>query len=146
MTTPRRLGPEEIEAVLALDVPARLATLDADGYPHVVPLWFVWSGEAFVMTSLAGRPHLRRLAADPRAGIVVDAEDAQRADGERPNRQVRAVGDVELAPDVDGEWTRRITRKYVHGAALPARTATRVAADRRAIVLRPRRLVAVAST
>lgn len=38
---PRRLSEQEIEALLALDVPARLATIDAEGFPHVTPLWFV---------------------------------------------------------------------------------------------------------
>ncbi len=58
----------EIEALLALEVPARVATLDRDGFPHVTPLWFVWSGGAFYMTSLYDRPHLNRLRRNSRAG------------------------------------------------------------------------------
>lgn len=69
---PRQLDEDEIEAVLALDVPARLATLDREGFPHIMPLWFVWEGGAFFMTSIVDRPHLRRLARDPRAGLCVD--------------------------------------------------------------------------
>lgn len=52
---PRPLDPAEIEALLALDVPARLATLDRDGFPHVTPLRFLWSDGAFYMTSIALR-------------------------------------------------------------------------------------------
>jgi Pyridoxamine 5'-phosphate oxidase len=47
---PRPLSDDEIEAVLALDVPARLATIDAEGFPHVTPLWFVWDNGAFHLT------------------------------------------------------------------------------------------------
>jgi nitroimidazol reductase NimA-like FMN-containing flavoprotein (pyridoxamine 5'-phosphate oxidase superfamily) len=59
---PRSLDPNEIETLLALDVPARLATLDRHGFPHVTPLWFIWANDAFFMTSIADRPHLKRLS------------------------------------------------------------------------------------
>jgi nitroimidazol reductase NimA-like FMN-containing flavoprotein (pyridoxamine 5'-phosphate oxidase superfamily) len=85
---PRELDRGEIEALLSLEVPARLATLDGDGFPHVTPLWFVWQEGAFYMTSIADRPHLRRLSRNPRAGLCVDVEDPERPDGQRPNRQV----------------------------------------------------------
>jgi nitroimidazol reductase NimA-like FMN-containing flavoprotein (pyridoxamine 5'-phosphate oxidase superfamily) len=74
---PRRLAASEIDTLLALDVPARLATLDRYGFPHVTPLWFMWTGQAFVMTSIVDRPHLRRLAGNPRAGLCVDVEAAR---------------------------------------------------------------------
>ena len=143
---PRDLTRDEIEELLALDVPARLATIDAGGFPHVTPLWFVWEDGAFHLTSLPDRPHLRRLERNPRAGLCVDTEAAQREDGERPNRQIRAVGRAELFTDPDGRWTRRITEKYVRGPALATRAALRMADERTVIRIRPERLVAVAST
>lgn len=142
---PRRLSDREIEELLALDVPARLATLDTLGYPHLTPLWFMWSGGAFYMTSISDRPHLRRLEQNPRAGVLVDVEHPERRDGERPNRQVRAIGDAELFPDAEGEWTRRITLRYVVGPTAARRAATRAADDRTVIRVRPKRLVALAS-
>jgi nitroimidazol reductase NimA-like FMN-containing flavoprotein (pyridoxamine 5'-phosphate oxidase superfamily) len=98
----RPLSAEEIAGLLARDVVARVSTIDADGYPHVTPLWFVWADGAFHFASDAGRPHLGRLSANPRAGLVIDVEGQQRADGERPNMQVRAVGDAVISPDVGG--------------------------------------------
>jgi nitroimidazol reductase NimA-like FMN-containing flavoprotein (pyridoxamine 5'-phosphate oxidase superfamily) len=145
VAAPRRLSDPEIEALLAADVPVRFATLDPDGYPHVTPLWFVWADGAFHMTSFTGKPHLRRLASDSRAGACVDDESAQREDGERPNRQVRATGDAETFPDVGGEWTRRITAKYVTGPGLAIQLERRLAAERIVIRLKPQSLVAVAS-
>lgn len=142
---PRPLTPEEIEALLALDVPARLATIDAAGFPHVTPLWFVWAEGAFHMTSFPDRPHLRRLGANPHAGLCIDVEEPERGDGERPNRQVRAIGQAELLADAGGAWTRRITEKYVRGPAAPARSAARSADERVVVRLRPRRVVAVTS-
>lgn len=136
---------DEIDALLSAAVSARLATMDRDGFPHVTPLWFIWTDGAFYPTSISDRPHLRRLAVNPRAGICVDAEEPERDDGQRPNRQVRAIGLAELSSDRDGVWTARITEKYVRGPAASAMRASRVADERVVIRLRPDRLVAVAS-
>ena len=142
---PRPLTPEELEALLAADVPARLATLDRHGFPHVTPLWFVWAEGAFHITSRPDRAHVRAAGARSRAGICIDVEEPERGDGERPNRQVRAVGTAELFADEVGMWTRRITRKYVSGAAAAAREEQRTADPRIVIRLAPVRLIAVAS-
>lgn len=142
---PRPLGTEEIDSLLESDVPAQLATLDGDGFPHVTPLWFVWANGAFYMTSIEDRPHIRRLTRDPRAGVCVNVEDPERHDGQRPNRQVRAIGAAELLPDQLAAWTTRITQKYVRGPAASELIAARGEDRRIVICLRPRRLVAVAS-
>jgi hypothetical protein len=77
--------------------------------------------------------------------VGVDVEDPERDDGQRPNRQVRAIGEATLFGDRGGEWTRRITEKYVRGPAAEHRVAARVADERIAIRLRPTRLIGVAS-
>ena len=136
---PRRLSEDEIEALLARDVPARLGSLDAEGFPHVTPLWFVWDDGAFHLTSYSDRPHLRRLAVNPRAGLCVDIEQPARPGGERPNLQIRAIGYAELFDDEAGAWTRRIDEKY--GSPRSAE----LTRDRVVIRLRPDRLVAVGS-
>jgi nitroimidazol reductase NimA-like FMN-containing flavoprotein (pyridoxamine 5'-phosphate oxidase superfamily) len=142
---PRQLRSDEIDDLLATVSPIHLATVDADGFPHITPLWFEWDGRAFWMTSLLHKPHIRRLRADDRASVCLDVELDERRDGERPNRQLRAVGRAELLDDVRGSRTRSITYRYL---ADPGRD---VAADRRAsqrrmaIRLEPNRLVAVAS-
>ncbi|MGZ4188176.1 MAG: hypothetical protein ACXVVQ_11275 [Solirubrobacteraceae bacterium] len=97
------------------------------------------------MTSIADRPHLRRLAGNPQAGLLIDTEDAERDDGQRPNRQVRAIGKAEVFPDSGGQWTSRITEKYVRGPGAAASIASRAADDRVVVRLRPDRIVAVAS-
>jgi nitroimidazol reductase NimA-like FMN-containing flavoprotein (pyridoxamine 5'-phosphate oxidase superfamily) len=135
----------EVEALLLSAVPARLATVDSEGFPHVTPLWFVWVEDAFYMTSIIDRPHLRRLNADAHAGICIDVEEVERDDGQRPNRQVRATGHVELFPDHDGLWTARITEKYVRGSSAITMRDSRVADERIVIRLRPERLITVAS-
>ena len=41
---------------------------------HLTPIWFDWDGEAFRLTLGAGRVHLKNLAANPRATILVDED------------------------------------------------------------------------
>ena len=137
----RRLDDTEVAELLDSDAVARLATIDADGYPHVTPIWFLWADGLIRLTSYADRPHLDRIRANRRVGLVVDAEAAQRPDGERPNRHVRIIGDAAVAVDTGGEWTRRIRRKYLDAAAA-ARSTT---SERVVITVRPRQFRAVAS-
>jgi PPOX class probable F420-dependent enzyme len=141
LNPPRSLEPQEIAVLLGSDVPAHLATLDSQGFPHVTPLWFIWEDDAFHLTSFSDRLHVRRLERDPRASICIDIEGPQREDGERPNQQLRAVGRAETFPDQDGTWTQRMTAKYITGTARERRTTE----HRTVIRLRRIRMVAVAS-
>jgi nitroimidazol reductase NimA-like FMN-containing flavoprotein (pyridoxamine 5'-phosphate oxidase superfamily) len=49
-----------------------VATLNADGSPHVVPLWFVWPADAmYVSTRREGRTWANA-SADPRVALSID--------------------------------------------------------------------------
>lgn len=143
---PRQLSRHEIAELLGQDLVGHLATVDDAGYPHVTGLWFHWDGEVARMTSLPGRPHVKRLMRNPKAGLAVDVEAEERVDGERPNRQVRLVGDVTLLEDVDGRWTDKITRRYVQGVGATERREARRQQRRILIELRPETVIGVAST
>ena len=142
----RPLNDEEIAGLLASDTVARLATIDASGYPHVTPLWFLWADGAFHLASDAGRPHLARLRANPRAGLVIDVEAAQRPDGQRPNKQVRAVGNATVTPDTGAAWTRRIWDKYISGPEARRALDDRLGDRQRVLItIAPIHITAVAS-
>jgi nitroimidazol reductase NimA-like FMN-containing flavoprotein (pyridoxamine 5'-phosphate oxidase superfamily) len=141
----RQLEPDEISDLLNGDTVARLATVDADGYPHVTPIWFVWDGELFHLASDSNRPHLARITSNPKVGLVIDLEEPERSGGERPNRQVRVVGDAALSADDDGAWTIRIWSKY-RRATDGAASADRLRGRKRVhVTISPRGTVAVAS-
>lgn len=139
----RRPTEEEVAGLLALDVPAHLATIGPDGFPRVTPIWFLWDGGAFYMTSVEDAFHLTDLRRDPRAGICVDVEaDLPDPSGVRSNKSVKAWGACVLAHDAGGRWTRRITRKYVPGDIGARRAEHRARMPRIRIELRPVCLVA----
>ncbi|PPJ08813.1 hypothetical protein C5E44_27910 [Nocardia nova] len=87
----RRLHDTEIEELLSLDVVAHLATVDAAGYPHVVPIWFLWAHNRFHVTSYADRPHLDRIRTDPRVGLVIDTKTSSPTVSDRTNRSASSV-------------------------------------------------------
>jgi nitroimidazol reductase NimA-like FMN-containing flavoprotein (pyridoxamine 5'-phosphate oxidase superfamily) len=137
------LSSSEIERLLRLDVPARLATIDRSGYPRITPIWFLWKDGAFYMTSFASKPHVKNLQFNSKATVCVDIEQVL-SDGQRPNQQVKGAGHAEIFSDEQGEITREITRKYVSGPLAPAEIERRGSMVRVAIRLRPERLVGLA--
>jgi hypothetical protein len=110
----------------------------------VTPRWFIWENGAFFLASDAWRRHLARIRPNPNVGLVIDVEEDERSDGERPNRQVRVVGGAILSPDPDGPWTRRIWAKYHRGGCVPDAEVRLRGRQRVLITIRPRRVVAVA--
>jgi PPOX class probable F420-dependent enzyme len=96
---------------------AALATIDADGAPHVVPMWFVRDGGHVLIPTSARTRKIRNLRRTPRATLMVE-----QARGGLAVRGAMVVGAVEI---VEGEEARRLNRsihlKYVtaEGLALP---------------------------
>jgi len=51
---------------------ARLAYNWLDGTPRVVPIWFHWTGEEFVLASPERAPKLKALRSNPRVALTID--------------------------------------------------------------------------
>ena len=87
--------------------PARLAYTWTDGSPRVVPIWFHWTGDQFVLGSPPKAPKLKALAADPRVALTID-------DNAWPYKVlvVRGRADVDLVGDVSPEYEMAATRYF----------------------------------
>lgn len=88
----------------------KLATVRADGRPHVVPIWFVLDGDTLVFMTDTKSVKARNFRRDPRATICVDDE--------RPLYAYMMVeGVVEIAEDVDLNelkgWSTKIAARYM---------------------------------
>ncbi|MHB8509573.1 MAG: pyridoxamine 5'-phosphate oxidase family protein [Candidatus Dormibacteria bacterium] len=66
------MSPAERDTFLAEQRTCRVATINADGSPHVTPLWFVWEGECLWLYSLLRSQRWTNLARDPRVSVVID--------------------------------------------------------------------------
>lgn len=72
----------------------KVATVRADGRPHVAPIWFVMDGDDVVFMTGADTVKGRTMARDPRVSMVVDLE-------EPPYAFVTVEGRVTLSEDLD---------------------------------------------
>ena len=91
----RQLNAAEARAFL-LERPrtAKLATVRADGRPHVAPVWFALDGETLVFTTWHTTVKAANLRHDPRVALCVD-DDAP------PFAFAIVEGTVELSEDLD---------------------------------------------
>jgi general stress protein 26 len=112
-----RVGPldsAEVEQFLTEPIFARIATLDAEGWPHVVPVWHEWSEGRFWVIGRKKSGWALNLEADPRCAVTVDEDGGQ--------RKVIAQCRAELVeqPNVGGRWVaiaERMSVRYLgeHG-------------------------------
>ena len=85
---------------------ATLVTLDRDGSPNALPLWYEWDGERLRMFSHPGTGKLRRLAGDPRACVcVADPVGA-------PEAWVTVEGRVEMKDEGGRTLALRLAERY----------------------------------
>lgn len=104
-----------------LDEPAhllRLATTDEDGFPRLVPIWFVRRDDELLFTPRGPSIFLANIRRDPRVALSID-EDAL------PYRKVTVQGTARIVHDLghDDEWRelyRDIAKRYVPADAADA--------------------------
>jgi PPOX class probable F420-dependent enzyme len=105
------------DELLAAPLIAKLATFNADGSIHLVPMWFAWQPPALLIPTSSRTRKCRNLARDHRATVMID--DSR---GGLDLRGVTLVGEAEIvggrgAPEVN----RAIHLRYLTeaGRALP---------------------------
>ncbi|MGH8984035.1 MAG: PPOX class F420-dependent oxidoreductase [Acidimicrobiia bacterium] len=88
----------------------KLATVRADGAPHVTPVWFLLDGDDFVFTTHETSVKGRGLRRDPRVSLLVDDERP-------PFSYVLIEGDASVETDLGRlrEWATRIGGRYMGG-------------------------------
>ena len=89
---------------------AKLATVRADGRPHVAPVWYDLDGETFVFMTGEGTVKGRNLRREPRVSLCIDDERP-------PFHFVIVEGVAELAdndPDLL-RWATSIGGRYMGG-------------------------------
>jgi hypothetical protein len=107
-----QLTPPELEAFL--DEPGhllRIATVDADGLPRSVPIWFIRQDNQIVFTPRARSVFYANIKRDPRAGLSIDEDPL-------PYRKLSVQGSVVTLyePGKDDDWRdlyRQIAYRYV---------------------------------
>ena len=108
-----RMTAQEQAAFLHQNGKAALATLDRDGFPHVVAMGYFFADGAFYMTSYAKAQKVLNIRRDPRAALMVEGGAAY---GELRGVMVR--GACEIIEDT--ETVRAVMqRRRGEGARAP---------------------------
>lgn len=114
-----QLTPAEVDAFLhERGHLLRVATVDADGMPRNVPIWYIVHDGRIVFTPRDRSVFLANLRRDPRVGLSID-------EAELPYRKVSIQGRAELlhGPGEDDEWRelyREIAARYIDRDAADA--------------------------
>ena len=118
-----RMSDEEVRAFLAEERTVVCATNGRDGWPHLMPLWYVVrDGDLWAWTYAASQK-ARNLERDPRATLQVEAgERYEELRGVMLRCETELVRDT---PAVTGLGLEILTR-YAEGAASPAQLAATV--------------------
>lgn len=107
---------DEVRALLEARNMAHVATLLADGSPHVSPVWIAVEGEYLAIFSTQAHLKIRNLRRDPRIGISV-------CDERNPYRSAVIRGRVvdELGGDEAIQIMDRMSNRYI-GSDFPVRS------------------------
>jgi PPOX class probable F420-dependent enzyme len=70
------LSEEELDELLRETIVGRLATIDAEGYPHIVPVWTYWDGRQVFLVARAKATYVENLRSRPRVALSIVRSDA----------------------------------------------------------------------
>ncbi|MGW2638356.1 pyridoxamine 5'-phosphate oxidase family protein [Streptomyces sp. NPDC001348] len=112
MTATQRRGrkimmtPGEVDEFLTTQRTCRVATVSANGAPHVSALWYAWDGVSLWLYSVVRSKRWTDLGRDPRVAIVVDSgEEYEQLRGVELTGTIEFVGEVprigELCAELD---------------------------------------------
>ena len=94
---------------------ANLATLNADGSPHVTPVWVDFDGTHVIVNTARGRVKAKNLAREPRVALSI-------ADPQNPYRYLGIQGRVAEMTEAGGDaHIDKMAKKYLGKDTYPYR-------------------------
>jgi PPOX class probable F420-dependent enzyme len=106
----QNMTPEEYQSFLMDSVrTGKLATVRADGRPHVVPIWYVMDGDDLIFNTWHTSVKAKNMRRDPRVAMSIDEEQP-------PYSFVMIEGEVELLelpPEELLPWATQIGARYM---------------------------------
>lgn len=112
------MTPEERDVYLSVERVCRVASVGADGNPHVTPLWFIWDGTYLWLNSIVKSQRWVDLQRHPLVAIVVDGgRDFFELHGVEIEGTISVVGEVPREPKPNVELAPielSFARKYAN--------------------------------
>jgi PPOX class probable F420-dependent enzyme len=97
------MTPEEVQEFLTANTVLQVATIGADGWPHVAPMWYVMEGNKVVFRSFTKSQKIVNLARNPKLTVLVETgDDYSQLQGVMIKGDARLVDDPEYVLKVYG--------------------------------------------
>jgi PPOX class probable F420-dependent enzyme len=113
------MTPGEVDTFLAEQRTCRVATVGADGGPHVAPLWFVWDGTHLWLNSIVRSQRWTDVTREPRVSVVIDdGTEFWELRGVEVTGEAASVGDIPRGQEPDERLKApelMFARKYMGG-------------------------------
>ncbi|HSJ29122.1 MAG TPA: PPOX class F420-dependent oxidoreductase [Acidimicrobiia bacterium] len=124
-----------VDAFLDQRPTATLGTVGRDGSPQASVVWYLWTGDEFVISTIHTTAKWHNLRRDPRCSICVEDPDS--------GRMVVAYGSARLMERDVRSLTRRLVDRYYEDPADTDAHMERIfrTGDRVLIVVRPDRVI-----
>jgi general stress protein 26 len=84
---------------------ARMSTIDPNGYPHTVPVWFALDGDDIVMISTRETRKVGYILANPKGAVTIGGDP-----GDGAGYLIK--GEFSVEPDPEDAWVRKMTYRY----------------------------------
>ena len=124
-----RLSPEEQTAFFREQKKAALATIDQDGFPHVVAMNYFVKDGAFYMTSYGKAQKVVNVRRNPKVALMIDAGDSY---GELRGVMIR--GHCEILDGLDAVKAAFESRRDAHVNPAPVQPGAVASAPKRVVL------------
>lgn len=127
---------ENIRTFLETPRIAYISTIDLQGYPHTVPVWFAVDGDDLIFSATKSRARVKHILVNPKGAATIGGNL-----GETEGYLVK--GEFTAEEDTSGVLIHQIVRRYISGEALK-QFVTRIEQEKRFIFrLTPAKVIKV---
>ena len=137
MHTKKQVLNRSVRSFLKAPRIARLATVGSDGYPHIVPLYFMRDGDDIIFGSDRDERKVRNALANPKGAVVIGGEPATDEAG------YMIQGDLSIEDDIGQVMMRKLLSRYETKEEADQLAAEWADSDKVLIRLRPRSAIRV---
>jgi predicted pyridoxine 5'-phosphate oxidase superfamily flavin-nucleotide-binding protein len=89
---------------------ARVTTIDPDGYPHTVPIWYIRDGDDIIIATGPNARKVRNIRSNPKGAITIGGDPVNEHESYAVDYLFQGEWSLEGEPGF--EWIRRIARRY----------------------------------
>jgi len=136
-TRKRQILNRSVRSFLKVPRVARLATVGSDGYPHVVPVYFMRDGDDIIFGSDRDERKVRNALANAKGAVVIGGDPAADEAG------YMIQGDLSIEDDIGQTMMRKLLSRYETKEEADQLSAEWARSDLVIIRLKPRSVIRV---